>query len=227
MGLPISVYKTDVLHLLCQIYLYLWMKMFAFWALVQLQASTGKNPGLYRTLGSKFQLNLKHSTTNLSWHQYEDWISSWHVDVSSFIAGLIWDESNSHWQSSWMDFMLRLPNCTDKHQMLIILTNPTSDIWILRLTKQTCWRDLGKTALVDSPHKAPIRWSFNDFCVVSLNKLLNKQYSWIWFEMPCDITVMIFGKIDLVIMEIPPYLFHPAGLLASIEAYQIQFNQIL
>ena len=45
-----------------------------------------------------------------------------------------------------MDFMLRLPNCTDKHQMLIILTNPTSDIWILRLTKQTCWHDFGKTA---------------------------------------------------------------------------------
>ena len=48
-------------------------------------------------------------------------------------------------QSSRMDFMVRLPNCTDKHQMLIILTNPTSDIWILRLTKQTCWRDFGKT----------------------------------------------------------------------------------
>ena len=30
-------------------------------------------------------------------------------------------------QSSRMDFRLRLPNCTDKHQMLIILTNPTSD----------------------------------------------------------------------------------------------------
>ena len=51
------------------------------------------------------------------------------------------------YQSSQMDFMLRLPNCTDKHQMLIILTNPTSDIWILRLTKQTCWRDFGKTAV--------------------------------------------------------------------------------
>ena len=48
-------------------------------------------------------------------------------------------------QSSRMDFMLRLPNCTDRHQMLIILTNSTSDIWILRLTKQTCWRDFGKT----------------------------------------------------------------------------------
>ena len=47
-------------------------------------------------------------------------------------------------QSSRMYFMLRLPNCTDKHQMLIILTNPTSDIWIQ--TKQTCWRDFGKTA---------------------------------------------------------------------------------
>ena len=49
-------------------------------------------------------------------------------------------------QSSRMDFMLRLPNCTDRHQMLIIFTNSTSDIWILRLTKQTCWRDFGKTA---------------------------------------------------------------------------------
>ena len=49
-------------------------------------------------------------------------------------------------QSSRMDFMLRLPNCTDKHQMLIILTNPTSDIWILRMSKQTCWRDFGTTA---------------------------------------------------------------------------------
>ena len=48
-------------------------------------------------------------------------------------------------QSSRMDFMLRLPNCTDRHQMLIILTNSKSDIWILRLTKQTCWRDFGKT----------------------------------------------------------------------------------
>ena len=38
-------------------------------------------------------------------------------------------------QSSRMDFMLRLPNCTDKHQILMILTNPTSDIWILHLTK--------------------------------------------------------------------------------------------
>ena len=32
------------------------------------------------------------------------------------------------YQSFWMDFMLRLPNCTDRHQMLIILTNSTSDI---------------------------------------------------------------------------------------------------
>ena len=51
-------------------------------------------------------------------------------------------------QSSRMDFMLRLPNCTDKHQMLIILTNPMSDTWILRLTKQTCWCDFGKTGVM-------------------------------------------------------------------------------
>ena len=48
-------------------------------------------------------------------------------------------------QSSWMDFTLRLPIGRRKHQMIIILTNPTSDIWILRLTWQTCWRDFMKT----------------------------------------------------------------------------------
>ena len=39
------------------------------------------------------------------------------------------------------------------------------------------------------PHKGPIVWSFD----VSLNKLSNKQSSWLWFEIPWgtyDITVM-------------------------------------
>ena len=48
-------------------------------------------------------------------------------------------------QSSRMDFTLRLPIGRRKHQMIIILTNPTSDIWNLRLTWQTCWRDFVKT----------------------------------------------------------------------------------
>ena len=50
-------------------------------------------------------------------------------------------------QSSRMDFTLRLPIGRRKHQMIIILTNPTSDIWILCLTWQTCWRDFVKTAI--------------------------------------------------------------------------------
>ena len=51
-------------------------------------------------------------------------------------------------QSSRLDFMLHLPNCTDRHQMLIILTNSTSDIWILRLTKLTWFREDCWSALV-------------------------------------------------------------------------------
>ena len=39
-------------------------------------------------------------------------------------------------------------NWQTKHQMIMILTNPTSDIWILRLTWQTCWRDFVKTVIV-------------------------------------------------------------------------------
>ena len=53
-------------------------------------------------------------------------------------------------QSSRKDFTLRLPIGRRKHQMIIILTNPTSDIWILRLTWQTCWRDFVKTDLIIS-----------------------------------------------------------------------------
>ena len=45
------------------------------------------------------------------------------------------------YQSSWMDFTLRLPIGRLKHQMIIILTNPISDIWILRLTWQTWFRE--------------------------------------------------------------------------------------
>ena len=52
-------------------------------------------------------------------------------------------------QSSRKDFTLRLPIGRRKHQMIIILTNPTSDIWILRLTWQTCWRDFVKTVCIN------------------------------------------------------------------------------
>ena len=76
--------------------------------------------------------------------------SGWSLSFATVLKNnfLILGHLNQRGQSSRMDFMLRLPNCTDRHQMLIILTNSTSDIWILRLTKQTCWRDFGKTVRV-------------------------------------------------------------------------------
>ena len=52
-------------------------------------------------------------------------------------------------------------------------------------------------SLVDSPHKGPVMQSSHIFFVVSLNKLLNKQPCYQWFEMKwhsCDITVMIRGQ---------------------------------
>ena len=45
---------------------------------------------------------------------------------------------------------------------------------------------------VDSPHKGPVMQNFG-FCVVCLNKHLNKQSTCQWFRMPwcsCEITVM-------------------------------------
>ena len=49
-------------------------------------------------------------------------------------------------------------------------------------------------SMVDSPHKGPVMWKFDVSFVVSLNKLLNTQPCYQWFEMPwwcsCDITVM-------------------------------------
>ena len=61
-------------------------------------------------------------------------------------------------QSSRMDFTLRLPISRHKHQMIIILTNPTSDIWILRLTWQTCWRDFVKTVIMASCFRQDFDW---------------------------------------------------------------------
>ena len=48
-------------------------------------------------------------------------------------------------------------NCTNKHQMLIILTNPMSDIWILRLTKLTWFREYWYKK--DSLQKLLVPWS--------------------------------------------------------------------
>ena len=91
-------------------------------------------------------------------------------------------------QSSRMDFMPRLPNCTDKHQMPIILTNPMSDIWILRVTNQTCWRDFVKTAWPPSKLIRFCAWVV-DFAILALF-LLNymcqilclQLLSWQWME---------------------------------------------
>ena len=46
---------------------------------------------------------------------------------------------------------------------------------------------------VDSPHKGPVVQNFDAFFAAGLNKLLNKQLSWWWFEMPwcsCDVAVL-------------------------------------
>ena len=51
------------------------------------------------------------------------------------------DSAACRCQSSRMDFTLRLPIGRRKHQMIMILTNPTSDIWILRLTWLTWFRE--------------------------------------------------------------------------------------
>ena len=39
-------------------------------------------------------------------------------------------------------------------------------------------------SMVNSPNKGPVMWSYDVFCVVSLKKLLNKQLSCQWSEMP-------------------------------------------
>ena len=47
--------------------------------------------------------------------------------------------------------------------------------------------------LMDSPHKGPVIYSFDVFFAVNLNRLLGKQSSCQWVEMPwcsCDVTVM-------------------------------------
>ena len=71
-------------------------------------------------------------------------------------------------QSSRMDLMIRLPNCTDKHQMLIILTNPTSDIGILRLTKLTWFREDCQAIIWTNASILSIRPSGTNFRVILL-----------------------------------------------------------
>ena len=46
---------------------------------------------------------------------------------------------------------------------------------------------------MDSPHKGHVMHSFDVFFVVSLNKLLNKQSDYQWFEMP-------WGPYDIALM---------------------------
>ena len=58
--------------------------------------------------------------------------------------------------------------------------NPLPQYWPARST-------------VDSPRKWPVIWCFYVLFGLSLNKLLNKQSSWWWFETqcrPCDVTIM-------------------------------------
>ena len=78
-------------------------------------------------------------------------------------------------QSSRMNFTLRLPIGRRKHQMIIILTNPTSDIWILRLTWLTCWRDFVKTELLWT---AKYKWWDIHKCRVALCQKIHYVQAW-------------------------------------------------
>ena len=69
---------------------------------------------------------------------------------------------------------------------------------------------------VDFPHNGPVLQSFDTLFDVSLNKLLNKQVNWWWFQMLwhwCDITVM-----DLV------SVMKPNGLMENCFQNWWQFN---
>ena len=80
------------------------------------------------------------------------WLSKFYMEISVWLQTprklLGFHGTEERFQSSRKDFTLRLPIGRRKHEMIIILTNPTSDIWILRLTWQTCWRDFVKTAIL-------------------------------------------------------------------------------
>ena len=77
-------------------------------------------------------------------------------------------------QSSRMDFTLCLPIGRRKHQMIIILTNPTSDIWILRLTWLTWFReDWYWASLVHN-------WLAHDRCLKF--SVLHDRHNHAWFS---------------------------------------------
>ena len=97
--------------------------------------------GIYHRISNTVQ--MIQSTVSCviisQYHMYYDILYRWPDWASVHHVHMILARDHTWYcgtQSSRMDFMLRLPNCTDKHQMLTILTNPTSDIWILRLTSR-------------------------------------------------------------------------------------------
>ena len=56
-----------------------------------------------------------------------------------------------------------------------------------------------------SPHKATVIRNFDIFYVVNLNKLINKQSSWWWFQTPrtsCDITIVKFHVMVKIIANV-------------------------
>ena len=56
-----------------------------------------------------------------------------------------------------------------------------------------------------SPHKATVNRDFDIFFVVSLNKLMNKQSSWLWFLMPrtsCHVTIVKFPVMVKIIANV-------------------------
>ena len=94
---------------------------------------------------------------------------------------------------------------------------------------QRRWRGEGVGALVDSLLRVTIMRTFDLFCVVNLNKLLNKQSSCRWFETPCSLmwrycndnlllrrhhAPMGIGKTDLSLIWLPHHRLATAVSLA-------------
>ena len=64
--------------------------------------------------------------------------------------------------------------------------------WCHGLTMLSTWLALCEGNPIGFPHKEPVMWSFDAYFDVSLCKLLNRQWSCQWIEMPrcsCDVTV--------------------------------------
>ena len=67
------------------------------------------------------------------------------------------------------------------------------------------------SALVDSPHKGPVAWSFDVSCDIHLDKLLNNQCSCQWFGIlwwSYDNAVMVLHIVYIVLVPYFPHDLH-------------------